>query len=47
MHRTTHGFCGRAILEHVPADAPELYRERLAIERERLREAIRRQLDER
>jgi hypothetical protein len=40
-------LCRRAILEHVPTDAPERYRERLAIERGRLREAIRRRLEER
>ncbi len=33
-------LCRRAILEHVPAEAPEAYRDRLAIERERLQAAI-------
>jgi len=33
-------LCRRAILEHVPAGAPEAYSDRLAIERKRLRVAI-------
>jgi hypothetical protein len=35
-------LCRRAILQHVPAAAPEAYRDRLAIERERLQAAIHR-----
>jgi hypothetical protein len=35
-------LCRRAILEHVPAEAPEGYRNRLAIERGRLMDAIHR-----
>jgi hypothetical protein len=35
-------LCRRAILEHVPAEAPEAYSDRLAIERERLRAVIQR-----
>jgi hypothetical protein len=33
-------LCRRAILQHLPADAPRRYRERLAVERARLMQAI-------
>ena len=35
-------LCRRAILEHVPAEAPQAYSDRLAIERDQLLAAIRR-----
>jgi hypothetical protein len=38
-------LCRRAILEHIPARAPEAYHRRTAIERARLRTAIRRLMD--
>jgi hypothetical protein len=37
-------LCRRAILEHVPAEAPDAYRNRLTIERDTLRAAILRRL---
>jgi hypothetical protein len=40
------GLCRRAILEHVPPEAPDAYRGRLAFDRERLRAAILRRLAE-